>query len=140
MARRRRLGWSKHRAAEVGLPERWRGCIWMHLGSSLPCRTFVCLLFSFLGPHLKHMKFPGLGVKSELLLLVCVTATATPDLSHSCDLPSLLNPLSRARDGTCILMGTSRVLSPPSHNENSLCTFHSLMKPRFATNHSFFSI
>ena len=45
-----------------------------------------------------------------------------PDLSHICDLISnskSLNPLSEARDGTCILMDTSHVLNPLSHNRNS---------------------
>ena len=46
-----------------------------------------------------------------------------PDLSHICDLISnskSLNPLSEARDGTCILMDTSHVLNPLSHNRNFL--------------------
>ena len=44
--------------------------------------------------------------------VVCITAIATPDLSHICDLHSnlwqhwILNPLSEARDGTCILKDT----------------------------------
>jgi len=60
------------------------------------------------------MEVPRLGV--ELELLAYTTATATWDLSHVCDLHtahdnagSSLNPLSKARDRTCILMGTSRV-------------------------------
>ena len=32
------------------------------------------------------MEVPRLGVKSELQLLVYITATATQDLSHICDL------------------------------------------------------
>ena len=38
--------------------------------------------FFFLGPDLRHMEVPGLGVESELQLPGYTTATATPDLSH----------------------------------------------------------
>ena len=63
------------------------------------------------------MEVPRLGVKSELWLLAYTTATATWDQSCSCvwDLHHssgqhrILNPLSEARDRTCILMVTSRV-------------------------------
>ena len=34
-------------------------------------------------PHLRHMEVPRLGVKLELQLLACTTATAMPDLSAS---------------------------------------------------------
>ena len=62
------------------------------------------------------MEVPRLGVKSELQLpaYATATATATPDLSHICDLhPSsrqrrILNPLSEAGDGTCVLMDTGQ--------------------------------
>ena len=49
-----------------------------------------------------------------------------PDLSCVCDLyhssrqHQILNPLSETRDQTCILMDTSWVLNPLSHNGNSL--------------------
>ena len=43
-------------------------------------------LFVFLGLHLRYMEVPRLGVKSELQVLACTTATATPDPSHFCDL------------------------------------------------------
>ena len=61
------------------------------------------------------MEVPRLGVKSELQLPVYTTATATQDPSQVCDLHhssqqhQILNSLSEARDGTCILMDTSRV-------------------------------
>ena len=64
----------------------------------------------FLGPHLQHMEFPRLGVKLELQLPACATATAMRDLSSVCDLYHsswdcrILNPLSETRDWTCILM------------------------------------
>ena len=73
-------------------------------------RVFVSLfVFAFLRPHLWHMEVSRLGVKSELQLLAYATATATQDLSCVCDLHhnsgqgQVLNPLSEARDQTCIL-------------------------------------
>ena len=65
---------------------------------------FIILFMSFLGLHLQHMEIPRLGVKSELYLPACATATATPDPSCICDLyhssqqRRILNPLSEARD------------------------------------------
>ena len=61
------------------------------------------------------MESPRLGVASELQLPACTTATAMPDPSHIFDLHHslqqrrILNPLSRARDGTCVLMVPSQV-------------------------------
>ena len=69
----------------------------------------------FLGLHSQHMEVPGLGVQSELQLPAYATATATPDLSCVCDLHhssrqhQIVNPLIEAKDGTRILMDTSRV-------------------------------
>ena len=67
-----------------------------------------------------------LGVKPELLAYAIATAaTAMPDpssiydLCHSLWQQRILNPLSKARDRTCILMDTSRVLYLLSHNRNS---------------------
>ena len=72
---------------------------------------FVC----FLGPHPQHMEVPRLAVKSELQLLAYTTATATWDPSWVCNLHHsswqcwILNPLSKARDRTYILIDTSRI-------------------------------
>ena len=58
---------------------------------------------------------PQLGVESELQLPAYTTATATPDTSCICNLHHssrqwpILNPLSKARDRTCILMDSSQV-------------------------------
>ena len=71
------------------------------------------------------MEVPGLGAELELQLQAFATATAMPDLSHICDLHQslqqhwILNPLSEARDQTCILMDISWVLNLLSHNTNS---------------------
>ena len=61
------------------------------------------------------MEVLRLGVELELQLQAYTTATATWDPSHVCDLHHssrqhwILNPLSEARDQTCILMDTSQV-------------------------------
>ena len=75
------------------------------------------------------MEVPRLGVKSELQLLAYTTTTATQDPSHICDLHrilwqhQILNPLSEAKDRTCILMDPSQVLNPLSYNRNSRSTY-----------------
>ena len=78
---------------------------------------FLFSFFVFLGPNPWHMEVPKLGVKSELQLPAYATASATPDLSCVCDLHHspkqhwILNPLSEARDQTCVLMDTSLFIS-----------------------------
>ena len=68
------------------------------------------------------MEVPRLWVQSELQLLAYTTVTATTNLSHICDLHhkllqrQILNPLSGARDRTCILVDLSQILNPLSHN------------------------
>lgn len=58
------------------------------------------------------MEVPRLGATSELQLMAYTTATAMPDLSHVCKLGRnlrqrwIFNPLSEARDGTCLLTDT----------------------------------
>ena len=87
-------------------------CSW---GPSAPCnqqrlrQVLNISLFwggAFLGRHSRHMEVPRLGVESELQLLACTTATSTPD-NEPCLHPTpwqhwILNPLSGARDRTCI--------------------------------------
>ena len=61
------------------------------------------------------MEVPRLGIKSELQPPAYTTAIATQDPSHVCDLYLslgqcwILNPVSEARDWTCVLMDTSRI-------------------------------
>ena len=73
------------------------------------CFVAVC----FLGLHLRHIEVPRLGVQLELQLLAYAAATAARDPSHLCDHSSqqqqMLNPLSKARDRTCILLDPSWV-------------------------------
>ena len=95
----------------------------MLLGSPL---LTVLFCFVFLGPHPQHQEVPRLGVESELQLPAYATATATWDLSRICVLhyssPQhwIPNPLSEARDQTCIFMDTSQFQNPPSHGGKSV--------------------
>ena len=67
-------------------------------------------IFFFLWPHLHHMEIPSLEVELEPQLPAYSTATATQDPSHICNVHhslwqfQILNPLSKARDQTHILM------------------------------------
>ena len=78
----------------------------------LSCSFFF---FFLLGPHQWHMEVPRLGVQSEWQLQAYTTAMW--DLSCICNLHCslwqrwILNPLSEARDQTCILMDTSWALN-----------------------------
>ena len=73
------------------------------------------------------MGVPRLGVELELQLpaYATVTAIAMPDLSCTCDLQHnswqrrIFNPLSEGRAETCIIMGTSWIPNPMSHEGNS---------------------
>ena len=71
------------------------------------------------------MEVPWLGIESALQLPAYATATAMQDpsyiwdLHHSSQQHQILNPLSEARDGTCILMDTHHIRNPLSHNGNS---------------------
>ena len=85
----------------------------LSLSLSLPPTSPFFLSFCFLAPHLWHMDVPRLGVELELQLLAYVTATATEDPGPVCDFHRnslqrwILNPLSKARNGTHILIDTS---------------------------------
>ena len=64
----------------------------------------ISCLFVFLGPHPRQMEVPRLGVRSELQLPACTTATAVQDASRVCALHHssrqrrILNPRSEVRD------------------------------------------
>ena len=59
-------------------------------------------LFVFLGTHLQNMEVPRVGVKLELW----IWATSVTYATWQYFIP---NPLSKARDQTCVLMDTSWV-------------------------------
>ena len=77
---------------------------------------FSMLPAIFLGLHPQYMEVPKLGVESELQLPAYATSTTTLYLSCIYDLHQssrqrqILNPQSEARDHTCILMDTVRIL------------------------------
>ena len=61
---------------------------------------------------MQHMEIPRLGVELELQLLGYTASTTPPDPSLVCDLHHswILNPVSKAREQTCVLMDTSQIL------------------------------
>ena len=80
------------------------------------CVFFVCLfVFCFLGPHPWHMEVPRLRAESELQPPAHATATAMQrpscisDPHHSSWQHQILDPLSKARDITRILMDSSGI-------------------------------
>ena len=90
---------------------------WTHILRDIMSGSFVFFFhfLSFLGPHLRHMEVPRLGVQLELQLLAYTSATATQDPNHVCDLyhssrqHRKLNLLSKARNQTCNLMVPGRI-------------------------------
>ena len=73
------------------------------------------------------MEVPRLGVETELQLLAYATATAmicAASVTYtSLTKLQIFSPLSKAKDGTCILMDTSRFRNPLSNNGNSFICF-----------------
>ena len=73
---------------------------------------YFYFIFCFLGLPLQHMEVSRLGAELELELPVYSTAAATQDPSHICYLYHssqqcwIINPLSKARDRTCVLIGS----------------------------------
>ena len=61
------------------------------------------------------MHIPKLGIESDLQALAYTTTTAMQDLSCICSLYHsskqlrILNPLSKARDLTCVLMDAGQI-------------------------------
>ena len=90
-----------------------------------PFFFFFFLLFFFLAEACGISNARHQIGESELQLPGYSTATATWSLSYICNLHyssrqhRIINPLSEARDQIHILMDTSRVYNPLSHNGNS---------------------
>ena len=83
--------------------------VWVWVLVLLLLLLFVFCFFKVV----QYMDVPRLRVESELHLLAYTTATWDPsqvsELYHSSQQHQFLNPLSEARDRTCILMATSWV-------------------------------
>ena len=83
--------------------------------SSSETILIIVNFFFFLRLQSEHMEVLSLGIKSELQLPSYATATETQDpsrvwdLFHSSRQHQILNPLSKARDRTSILMDTSHI-------------------------------
>ena len=109
----------------IKLFKKWTKLVHLHKRNLSSNFILFYLFFCFLGLHLQHMEVPRLGVELELQLPAYTIATATPALSHICNLHHsswqhwILNPQSEARDRTCILMDNGWVLNPLSPNGNS---------------------
>ena len=93
-------GKGEEQAGQVSAPEHTRA----------HCMLIFGLRFCFLELHPWHVEVPRLGVEGELQLQAYARATATWNPSRVCDRHhsswqrQILNPLSKARDRTCILM------------------------------------
>ena len=100
---------------------------------------FFLSFFVFLGPYLRHMEVPKLGVKLELQLPAYATTTATPDL-HTAASSTYTTAHCNARSLThwavqgsnCILMDISQIHfhwattgTPQCHLLNILSFSHS---------------
>ena len=106
----------------------WCFHVCRHMTKLVTCTLLRCALFFFFFYFRAFCRACGnsqAGVKVELQLQAYATATATQDMSHIWNLQYNsqqhwnLNPLSGARDQTCILMDTSQVFNPMSHHGNS---------------------
>ena len=90
---------------------------------------FLFVLFCFVFPPGPWHKVPRLGVESQLQLPTYTTATATRNPSQVCDLHRssqeclILNPVSKARDRTHILMDASQVRYHGATTGDSCCFF-----------------
>ena len=96
----------------------------------------VFFLFAFLELNLWHMEVPRLGGESELGAASLHHSHSTSGIRATCNLHCssgqcwILNPPSKARDRTHILLDTSQVHTPLSHNGDSLSCFLYLKKCR----------
>ena len=140
-----KLGEGESQGQEWGRGE-WDVCSSASVLGSLRVRgllQFFLLLLFLEGRgvlHPLHMYVFTLGVELELQLPTYTTATATQDLSQVCDLCHryhsfrqhwILNPLSKARYWTRILMDTSQACNPLSCNGDSCSHSSTLMaKPQ----------
>ena len=104
----------RHRQLSQGQPS--HPLLRCPLGPLVTHPFFCC--FSFLGLHLQ-LEVPRLRVKSKLQVPASSTA-----LGHSHSNARSLSPLSEARDRTCTLKDTSRLLNLLNHNRTSSPSVH----------------
>ena len=105
---------------------------------------FVCLFFRATLAIYGNFQARGRTAVAAACLHHSHIATWDPscicDLNHSSLQRWILNPLSEARDRTCILIDTSRVCNPLSHNgKSNPCCFDSSKTRRVAKASNFFS-
>ena len=99
-------------------------CVWVFVGFCAFC-FFVFLFFLFRAAPEAYGSSQAKG-QIRAVAAAYTAATATPDLNHVCNLRHgsqqrwILNPLSKARDRTCTLMGSSWALTLLSHNGISI--------------------
>ena len=89
---------------------------WLNKAKCLTSQKWFTLFYLFcvfVGPHLRHMQVPRLGVESELPAYTTATPTLDPscvcNLHHSSLQCWILNPLIEARDQTCNLMDANQI-------------------------------
>ena len=70
-----------------------------------------------------HMEVPGLGVELELVATAAKDPGCIYDPCHSLQKQWILNPLSKVRDQTCILMDTMFLLNLLSPNGTLVFSF-----------------
>ena len=96
----------------------WNSFLYFFNKVELIYRNFF--FFLILRPHLQHMHSQARG---------WIGAAAVTYSSQRCQ---ILNPLSKARDWTCILMDTSWVCNLLSHSGNSQIKFSETFMYRFS--------
>ena len=98
-------------------------------GNQLPTYFFLIYFFSFLGPHLRHMAVPRLGVELELQLgpmpqpWQCQIPTTSVAYAIACGNAECLTHWAAPGIEPTSSQTLCRVLNPLSHNVNSLPTY-----------------
>ena len=86
---------------------------------------FYVYLFFLLGLHRQDMEVPKLGVELELVAYAIATwdMSCIRGLHHSSRQCQILNPLSQAKDWTCVLMDASQIHFCWATKTTSICMF-----------------
>ena len=89
---------------------------------------YLFIYFCVLGPHVQYMEVPRLGVESELQPQQrgIRAASGTYTTGHG---SQILNPLSEARDRTCVLMDASWfIITKPPWELHVSFTYYRVLK------------